>query len=209
MRVAVAGAGGMGLEALAWLRDARPDAHPVAFFVADASERPPGTDVALEVVDSVAGLLERGVSGVVLAVGDNRIRAAVAVEVRAAGCDLITVRHPTAFAGPGVVIDDGAVIAPGAILTRDVVVETGVVVNYGAMIGHDAKLAECCFIGPGAVLSGDARVDARAMVGAGAVVLPGIRIGEAARVGAGAVVTRDVALGATVAGVPARSRVPG
>ncbi|HWN21210.1 MAG TPA: acyltransferase [Gaiellaceae bacterium] len=44
-----------------------------------------------------------------------------------------------------------------------------------------------------------------ASIGSGAVILGGIEIGEGALVGAGAVVTRDVAPGATVAGVPARS----
>jgi acetyltransferase-like isoleucine patch superfamily enzyme len=48
-------------------------------------------------------------------------------------------------------------------------------------------------------------VERRASIGSGAVILGGVRIGARALVGAGAVVTRDVAPGATVAGVPARS----
>lgn len=42
-------------------------------------------------------------------------------------------------------------------------------------------------------------------IGSGAVILGGVRLGAGALVGAGAVVTHDVAPGATVAGVPARS----
>jgi acetyltransferase-like isoleucine patch superfamily enzyme len=41
-------------------------------------------------------------------------------------------------------------------------------------------------------------------IGIGAIVLKGVRIGRGARVEAGAVVTRDVAVGATIAGNPAR-----
>jgi UDP-2-acetamido-3-amino-2,3-dideoxy-glucuronate N-acetyltransferase len=48
-------------------------------------------------------------------------------------------------------------------------------------------------------------VERGASIGSGAIVMGGIRIGEGALVGAGAVVTADVAAGATVAGVPARS----
>jgi acetyltransferase-like isoleucine patch superfamily enzyme len=48
-------------------------------------------------------------------------------------------------------------------------------------------------------------VERRASIGSGALVLGGVRVGAGALVGAGAVVTRDVAPGAVVAGVPART----
>lgn len=49
------------------------------------------------------------------------------------------------------------------------------------------------------------RVSRGASIGSGAAILCGVTIGEGAMVGAGAVVTGDVAPGATVAGVPART----
>ena len=49
-------------------------------------------------------------------------------------------------------------------------------------------------------------VESRASIGSGAVVLGGVRIGERATIGAGAVVVHDVPAGATVLGVPARTR---
>lgn len=47
-------------------------------------------------------------------------------------------------------------------------------------------------------------IGAHAFIGARAFVLPGMRVGERAIVGACSVVTRDVAVGAKVAGNPAR-----
>ena len=208
MRVAVAGAGGMGREALAWLRDARPDVDPVAFFVADASERPTGEGIDLPCFESVAALRSAGVVAAVLAVGRGERRRAIDEELDRAGVGPITVIHPTAFLGPGVDAGPGAIVAPGCVITRDVRLGRGAIVNYRAAIGHDSHVGDFSFIGPGAVLTGDVRVGAQSLIGAGAVILPGRSIGDGAQVGAGAVVTRDVAGGSTVAGSPAR-RVEG
>ena len=203
-RVAVAGAGGMGREALAWLRDARPDVEAVAFFVADANERPKGVNLELAVIDTVDALLEEGVVAVVLGIGDGVRRSAVADQLDAVGISLLSVVHPTAFVGPGVAVAPGSIVAPGCVITRDVRLGRGSIVNYGAAIGHDSVIDEFAFIGPGAVLTGDVQVGPQSLIGAGAVVLPGCTIGHGARVGAGAVVTDDFAAGATVVGSPAR-----
>ncbi|APX11636.1 sugar O-acetyltransferase [Tateyamaria omphalii] len=47
-------------------------------------------------------------------------------------------------------------------------------------------------------------IGANVWIGAGAIVMPGVTIGAEAIIGAGAVVTRDVAMAATVVGVPAK-----
>lgn len=204
MRVAVAGAGGMGREALAWLRDARPDVEPVAFLTANRPEIPTGADVGLPVLRSFRELLDLGVSAVVLAIGEGAVRRRVAGEAEEAALPLLTVIHPAAFIGPGVVAGPGVTVAPGAVLTRDVRLGVGAIVNFQAAIGHDCQIADFAFIGPGAILAGDVRVGEGAMVGAGAVLLPGRVIGERATVGAGSVVTRDVPSGCVVIGNPAR-----
>ena len=203
-RVAIVGAGGMGREALAWLRDTRLGLDPVAFFVADAGERPAGADVDLPVMTSVSELVAVGVDGVALSVGDGATRRDVADEVTAAGLTLVTVVHPSAFLGPGVTVGEGCIVAPGSVLTRDVRLGRGVIVNYGANVGHDCTIEDFAFIGPGTVLTGGVRAGSESLIGAGAVILPGLSVGDGAVVGAGAVVTQDVGDGSTVIGVPAR-----
>ena len=205
-RVAIAGAGGMGREALAWLRDARPDLEPVAFFTGDISERPTGVDVDLPVMASVDALVAAGIDGVVLGIGDAATRRKVADEVMAVGLALVTVVHPSAFLGPGVTVGDACIVAPGSVLTRDVHLGRGVIVNYGANIGHDCVIGDFAFVGPGAVLTGDVLVGDGVLIGAGGVILPGRSIAHGATIGAGAVVTRDVTAGETVVGSPGKQQ---
>ena len=194
----------MGREALAWLRDAHPAAEPVAFFVVDAGERPEGKDTDLVVVDAVSSLQQLGVAAVVLGIGAGERRRAVAEELSVAGIPLLSVLHPTAFRGPGIVVGEGSILAPGAVLTRDIALGRSVVINYGAALGHDCMVGDFAFVGPGAVLTGDVMVGSGALVGAGAVVLPGRVVGDGATVAAGAVVTRDVPPASVAVGNPAR-----
>lgn len=204
MRVAVAGAGGMGREALAWLRDARPDVEPVAFFVADLRESLTGAAIDLPLIVSVAGLREVGVSAAVLGIGNSTTRSNVDGQFQGTGIELVSVVHPTVFLGPGVEIGAGCIVGPGCVLTRDIRVGRAAIVNFAAAIGHDCALGDYSFIGPRAVLTGAVTVGRGSFVGAGAVILPGCSIGGGATVGAGSVVTQDVLPGSVVVGVPAK-----
>jgi UDP-2-acetamido-3-amino-2,3-dideoxy-glucuronate N-acetyltransferase len=86
----------------------------------------------------------------------------------------------------------------------------GVFVGHGVMFVNDKRPAATA---AGGALQTEADwtlletvIEDGASLGSGAVILGGVRIGQGALVGAGAVVTRDVEPGATVAGVPARTR---
>lgn len=203
VRYVVAGAGGMGREALAWARDALPAAEAVAFWVAPGGPAPAGAATDLPVLEGLDVVRDGGATHVVLGIGDNVRRRRVAEEAATGGLDALTVVHPTAFVGPGVTVGEGAIVAPGVVLTRDVVIGQGAVVNYRAAVGHGGRIGDWAFVGPAAALAGDVTVGEGATVGLAAAVLPGVRVGAAALVGAGAVVLAGVPGGATVAGNPA------
>ena len=132
------------------------------------------------------------------------------------------------------VIEEGAWVAPGAILVGDIVVRRGASVWYGCVLRSDMEgavieIGEDANIQDGTVVHVDAnlscRVGARVTVGHGAVlhacvvedgamiamgatVLSGAKVGRGSVVAAGAVVPErmEIPPGVIAAGVPAKVR---
>jgi sugar O-acyltransferase (sialic acid O-acetyltransferase NeuD family) len=146
------------------------------------------------------------VNAVVVAIGDNRGRARLQLEVEKLGVQLPFLCDPTAVISSTASVGPGTVVCPLAVINPDAEVGRGVIINSGAVIEHDCRVGDFAHVSPNATLGGGVHIGLRTHVGLGASVLPGIHIGDDAIVGAGAVVTRPVARGATVRGVPARSR---
>ena len=119
--------------------------------------------------------------------------------------------------GPFVEIQRGAVIGARCKIQSHTFICGGVEIGDDVFVGHGVMFINDKFpraTNEAGELAGEAdwellsvRVGRGASIGSGAVVLGGVQIGESALVGAGAVVTRDVEPGATVAGVPARTRL--
>ena len=112
---------------------------------------------------------------------------------------------------PSAIVDDTARLGAGAQLLAGSIVQAGAaigentIINTGAQVDHDCRIGAHSHIAPGAVLSGAVQVGDCVLIGAGAVIKQGVVIGSGAIVAMGAVVIRDVAEGAVVGGVPARS----
>jgi sugar O-acyltransferase (sialic acid O-acetyltransferase NeuD family) len=151
--------------------------------------------------DGLATWLARAAPGpaAAVAIGGGRLLAA-------AGCELLTVVHPTAYVADSAGLGAGAQVLAHACVAVDCRLGEGTIVNTSASVDHECALGDGVHVGPGAILAGLVTAGDGAFVGAGAVVLPRIRIGSRSKVGAGAVVTRDVPDGALVYGNPASVR---
>lgn len=160
-----------------------------------------GDDSAIRAYSCDAVELVNGVGSV----GDTSRRADIFYKFKNMGYVFCSVIHPTAVVAENCILNEGVQIMAGAVINAGVTIDADTIINTGAIVDHECHIGRHAHISPGVVLSGGVQVDDCCHIGTGATVIQGINIGGHALVGAGAVVIRDVAAGAKVIGVPARS----
>jgi len=143
--------------------------------------------------------------GVVVGIGNNRIREEKQSELTNAGAKLVTIVHPRATVSPHASVGVGSVVFSSSVVNACARVGDGVIVNTGAVIEHDCVVGDFAHISPNAVLAGGVKLGQQVWVGACASVRQLVSVGEASTVGMGAVVTKDMQSGVTVLGNPART----
>ena len=204
-RVIVVGAGGHATVVLDTLANLPDRCEVVGLTDQDPAKH--GTRIAGSIVigdDGAIDSLAPEEHAMIVAIGDNRLRASLFRRYSGLGFRMVNAVHPSAVIGGDVRVGRGvAIMAQGAVnfgtrLGDDVIVNTGATVDHHCDIGDHAHIA------PGVRLGGHVRVGEGAQVSIGAMVVPGVTIGAWAVVGAGAVVLHNVPAEARVAGVPAR-----
>lgn len=142
--------------------------------------------------------------GVLVAIGNNRIRYAKLLELQAMGGRLVTLVHPAAVVSRYAEIAEGTVVFAGAVVNAGTIIKPGAILNTGCSVDHDCVLGNAVHISPGARLAGGVCVGDESWVGIGSSVRQLINIGQSVVVGAGSAVVRDIPNGMVVAGVPAK-----
>ncbi|KAF0809839.1 Trimeric LpxA-like family protein [Alcanivorax sp. S71-1-4] len=158
------------------------------------------------VLGSECMLLDRALEfdGVVVAIGNNQVRAERFLELDAKGARLATLVHSSAQISRYAALGIGTVIFANAVINVDAFIGRGVIINTASTVDHDCHLSDFVHISPGVHLAGNVTVGCRSWVGIGASVRQGVTIGEDVVVGAGAVVVSDIPSGSCVVGVPAK-----
>ncbi len=160
--------------------------------------------LGLPVLGTIAQRNEVTHEGVIVAIGQNSIRARIFRQLEKEGEHFINAVHPSAILAPevqlgvGVAIMAGVVVNTGSVIGDNVILNTCCSVDHHGQIGHHAHLA------PGVHLGGRVAVGEGALLGVGTAVIPGQRIGDWSIVGAGSCVISNIPNGVTAVGVPTK-----
>lgn len=149
-------------------------------------------------------LVNDGVVGAFVGVGDNDIRASHFCKLQNMKLELLKAIHRTAHVAHNAKIGKGTMVGIGAIIATGAVVGNDAIINTGAIIEHDDIINDHAHIAPGAVLAGSVVVGERSFVGAGSVVKERVNIGKNVSIGAGSVVLDDIEDNAVAVGAPAK-----
>lgn len=139
----------------------------------------------------------------VVGIGSNPARRAIALRWQERGGTFSTLVHPSAVVAKDAVLGPGTVLCAGSIVNTGSRIGSHVILNTACSVDHHNMIADFAHIAPGARLGGDVQVAEGTLIGIGAIVLPQHHVAAWACVGAGAVVTRSVESRQTVIGVPA------
>lgn len=163
----------------------------------------------IPIVDSNANLFKKGsLEGMnfAISVGDNKIRANLANEIRDRGGNIPTLIHPTAVVSKYATIAKGVVIHANSVVQADATIEQDSVVSYNVSVTHTTHIGQACYLASAAQIGAYINIGNNTLIGQAAVIVSGKLkyIGSNSIVGAGSVVISNVEPNAIVAGNPAR-----
>ena len=206
MRVLIVGASGHAqvvADILLRQRAQLADIQPIG-YVDDRASLHGQLILGLPVIGSLSEISRIPHNGVVIAIGDNRVRARVFTQMCEQGELIANAIHPTAVLAADVRLGLGVMICASAVVNTGTIIGDNVILNTGSSIDHHNRIDAHAHIAPGVHLGGNVHIGMGGFVGIGATVIPGRTVGDWSIVGAGAVVASDMPEWTTSVGVPAR-----
>jgi sugar O-acyltransferase (sialic acid O-acetyltransferase NeuD family) len=156
--------------------------------------------------DILRAVDDHAIDAVVIAIGDNWTRAELTKRIAAErpALGFATVVHRAAHVSSDSMLGEGTVVFAGAVVNPGARVSRYCIINTNASVDHDCTLGDGVSIAPGATLGGNVVIGECSSVGLGASVVHSVSIGRDSVVGAGAVVVDDIPDNVVAFGVPAR-----
>ena len=144
-----------------------------------------------------------------IAIGDSRVREAIAARMIEKGAKVLDLAATNMTVYDRSVIGEGAILCANSVVTSNAQIGRFVHINLNAYVAHDCVVGDFVTLAPNVACNGNVHIGDHAYIGTGAILKQGtsdkpLAIGKGAVVGMGAVVTKNVEPHTTVVGNPAR-----
>ena len=142
--------------------------------------------------------------GVIVGIGNNKIRLEKQNQLAKLNAPLITLIHPRAVISNMSQIGLGSVVMANAVINPFAKIGQACIINTSATVDHDCILANGVHISPGSHLAGAVSVGINSWIGIGSNIIQLVSIGDNVIVGAGSTVIHSITSSQTVIGSPAK-----
>lgn len=198
----IIGAGGFGLEVLAYVKDC--GGYEPKGFLDDTKDIGQmhsglpilgGTDAP---VDTEASYL--------IAIGTPEARKKIGGRFEKDGASFTTLLHPASYVSEDSTIGAGTITAPFSFVGPASQIGKNVLLNIHASVAHESMAGDYSVLAPYAGTHANAKVGKECFLGAQSVITRFITLGDNVKVAAGAIVYTNAPDGTEAIGNPARFR---
>jgi sugar O-acyltransferase (sialic acid O-acetyltransferase NeuD family) len=203
----VVGGGAFGREVLSWAGDAGAKGrewHATHFLDRNPESLHQFADTQLDYLGDPETYMPSEGDVFILAIGDPKVKLAVATRLLAHGAVFGTVIHPSAVLSSTAHLGRGVVVGPHCYIATHSCIGDFTCINSLSGIGHDAVLGQSCTVSSQVDVMGAVKLGDRVFVGSGARILPEVQVMEDCRIGAGSVVVKNLKASSSVYAAPAR-----
>ena len=154
--------------------------------------------------DEFSGAYKAENAGVVIGVGEPKVRMLMSNKVRERGFELETVVHPAADVSRFAQIGKGCVICFSSFISTGVIIKDNAYIQLNTCIGHDTVIGHSSVISPLASISGGCIIGDETYIGMSVPIREKVVIGSEVIIGMGAVVLKDIPDRSVAYGNPAK-----
>lgn len=206
-RLAIIGAGELGLQLLDLSQNATDEFDVVGFFD-DTKE----TGTLISNIPVIGGLkdIESSFQNsyfdmIVIAIGYKHMMFRDSLFTQFySKIPFATIIHKSCLINSSAKIKQGSVIYPGCIIDKNVTIGRNVLLNLGVTVAHDTSIGDNSFLAPRVAISGFVNVGKSCFAGTNSTIIDNLTIGNNVIIGAGAVLIDNVDNDLKVVGNPAK-----
>ena len=141
-----------------------------------------------------------------VAIGNNKIRERIQLNLEENDCTIATLIHPYAIINSHVQIKKGSVIMAGVVINSNTCIDRGSIINTNSTIEHDNQIGKFVHISPGVNIGGTVEIGDRTWIGIGSSVINDLKINSDITFGARSLVLENIKTKGTYYGSPLKRR---